>query len=98
METVIINAKMKKGKKTEFLQTMESLKDLVQNHCCEFEMKLNSKHVLIRITFENEDDLKNKFSSSEFHILKGSLVSLCDDVTVRINDAHVNNGLASLDQ
>jgi hypothetical protein len=98
METVIIKAKIEKRKKTEFLQTMESLKDLIQNHCCEFEMKLNSKNLLIQIIFENEDDLKNKFSRPEFHILKGALISLCDDVTLNINDIRVNNGLASLNQ
>ncbi len=96
METVIIKARLEERKRTEFLQTMESLKELVQNNCCEFEIELNRKNLLIRITFENENDLKNRFSSSEFHILKGSLISLCDDVTVKINDTYVNDGLASL--
>ena len=62
METVVIKAKIEERKKTEFLQTMESLKELVQNNCCEFEIELNSKSLLIQITFENEDDLKNRFS------------------------------------
>jgi len=96
METVLIKARLKERKRTEFLQTMESLKELVQNHGCTFEVKLTNKNLLLRITFENEDDLKNRFSSSEFHILKGSLISLCDDVTVQINDTYVNNGLENL--
>ncbi len=98
METVIIKARLEERKKTEFLQTMESLKELVQNHCCKFEFKLTNKNLLLRITFENEDELKNRFSSPEFHILKGALFSLCDNVTVKINNIQANDGLASLDQ
>ncbi len=96
METVIIKARLEERKRTEFLQTMESLKELVQNNCCEFEIELNGKNLLLRITFENENDLKNRVSSSEFHILKGALVSLCDEVTVSINNSFVKDGLASL--
>ena len=96
METVTIKAIIRERKKTEFLQTMESLKKPVQNNCCDFEMELNSKNLTIQLTFENETNLKDKFSSSEFHILKGALISLCDDVTVKINDTQVTNGLASL--
>jgi len=91
METVIINATINEKKKTEFFQTIESLKSLVKNYCNELETIISEDNNLsIRITFSNHDEMENNFYNAEFNILKGSVMSLCKNVNIKINDVNVS--------
>jgi hypothetical protein len=91
METVIINATISDNKQAEFFQTIESLKSLVKNYCDEFETIISKDNNLsIRITFSNHDEMENNFYNSEFNILKGSVISLCNDISIKINDVSLS--------
>ncbi|HEX9252325.1 MAG TPA: hypothetical protein VF870_08790 [Ignavibacteriaceae bacterium] len=91
METVIINATINKNKKTEFFQTIESLKSLVKNYCNELETIISEDNNLsIRITFSDHDEMENNFYNAEFNILKGSVMSLCKNVNIKINDVNLS--------
>jgi len=91
METVIINATINEKKKTEFFQTIESLKSLVKNYCNELETIISEDNNLsIRITFSNHDEMENNFYNAEFNILKGSVMSLCKNVNIKINDVNLS--------
>ena len=91
METVIINAKISESKKAEFFQTIESLKSLVKNYCNEFETIISKDNDLsIRITFSNHDEMENNFYNAEFNILKGSVISLCKNVSIRVKDVSIS--------
>jgi len=91
METVIINATINENKKAEFFQTIESLKSLVKNYCNEFETIISKDNNLsIRITFSNHDEMENNFYNAEFNILKGSVISLCNDISIKINDVSLS--------
>jgi len=91
METVIINATINEKKKTEFFQTIESLKSLVKNYCNELETIISEDNNLsIRITFSNHDEMENNFYNAEFNILKGSVMSLCKNVSIKINDVNLS--------
>jgi len=91
METVIINATINEKKKTEFFQTIESLKSLVKNYCNELETIISEDNNLsIRITFSDHDEMENNFYNAEFNILKGSVMSLCKNVNIKINDVNVS--------
>jgi hypothetical protein len=91
METVTISAKISEKKKVEFYQTMESLKMLVKNYCNELELDFSpDNNLTIKIDFNSMDELKSNFYNNEFNILKGSVRSLCDHVSVKINDVVTN--------
>ena len=91
METVIINATINEKKKTEFFQTIESLKSLVKNYCNEIETIISEDNNLsIRITFSDHDEMENNFYNAEFNILKGSVMSLCKNVNIKINDVNLS--------
>jgi hypothetical protein len=91
METVIINATINEKKKTEFFQTIESLKSLVKNYCNELETIISEDNNLsIRITFSDHDEMENNFYNAEFNILKGSVMSLCKNVNIKINDVNLS--------
>jgi hypothetical protein len=91
MESVIINAKISSKKKSEFFHTTESLKSILQKFCDKLEIKIDSKNNLeIFIGFESKTQLENYYSRNEFNILKGSVMSLCDDVEIKIENAIVS--------
>ena len=91
METVTISAKIIAKNKVEFYQTMESLKVLVKNYCNEFDLDVSpDNNLTIKIDFNSMDEFKSNFHNNEFNILKGSVRSLCDDVSVKINDVVTN--------
>ena len=90
MEIVTINARINKKKKAEFFQTMESLKSLVIKYCNDFKTEINpDDKLVIRITFAGKDELEKNFHNAEFNILKGTVRSLCDNVSYKINDMSV---------
>jgi hypothetical protein len=94
MDTVIIKAKIKKRKQTEFYQTMESIKDLLKNKCSGFKLeRKNSKHINIRISFDNTNELERNINGAEFNILKGALMSLCTDVEIIQNEKQLNQNI-----
>lgn len=91
METVTISARISEKNKVEFYQTMESLKSLVKNYCSEFELDVSLENNLtIKIVFDNMDVLQRNFHNNEFNILKGSLRSLCDNISIKINEVIMN--------
>jgi hypothetical protein len=91
METVTISARINEKKIVEFYQTMESLKTLVKNYCNEFELDVSlDNNLTIKIDFNSMDELKSNFNNNEFNILKGSVRSLCDHLSVKINDVNTN--------
>ena len=87
MDNVLLRAKIKNRKQTEFFQTMESMKDLLKNKCSGFELESkNSKHINIKILFDDTSKLEENIISTEFNILKGALMSLCTDVEIIRNE------------
>ena len=87
MDTVLIKAKIKNSKQTEFFQTMESIKELLKNKCSGFKMNTkNNKNVSIRISFDGTNKLERNINGAEFNILKGALTSLCTDVEIIQNE------------
>ena len=87
MDTVLIKAKIKNSKQTEFFQTMESIKELLKNKCCGFKMNTkNNKNVSIRISFDDTNKLEKNINGAEFNILKGALTSLCTNVEIIQNE------------
>ena len=90
METVTICASINEKKKAEFFQTMESLTGLVESQCNDLDIRVNDDNsLIIKITFDDKDQMERNFYTNEFNILKGSLRSLCDDVQIQINHAFV---------
>jgi len=86
METVVISASISDKKKSEFFQVMESLKTLVKKYCKKFEIKVaEDNSMIIRIIFDKKEDLEKNFYNKEFTILKGSVRSLCNNVSIEIN-------------
>ena len=94
MDTVLIKAKIKNRKQTEFFQTMESIKDLLINKCSGFKMNTkNNKNVSIRISFDDTNKLEKNINGAEFNILKGALTSLCTDVEIIQNEKQLNQNI-----
>ena len=88
MESVIINARISSKKKAEFFHTTESLKPILNKFCEKLEINIDSKNnVEIHIEFKDKEQLENYHSRNEFSILKGSVMSLCDDVEIKIDSA-----------
>lgn len=86
MAVVLINAKIKQRKQTEFFQTIESIKNLLKNKCNDFTMECkNNKNVRIKISFDDIVEQEENFSGAEFDILKGALFSLCHDIEINQN-------------
>ena len=55
------------------------------------DINIDSKNnVEIHIDFKNKEQLENYHSRNEFNILKGSVMSLCDDVEIKIGNALVS--------
>lgn len=91
METVTISARISAKKKAEFFQTTESLKPLINKYCNDLKINVDSDDNLdIQILFESKDQLENYFNRNEFNILKGSVMSLCNNIKFKINNAVVN--------
>jgi hypothetical protein len=92
MEIVMISGKIKEKKKAEFFHTTESLKPSVNKYCNDLKINIDSDNNLnIRIVFEDNYQLENYYNRAEFDILKGSVKSLCDDISIKINDKTINN-------
>ena len=90
MEILTISARIIEKKKSEFYQTMESLKSLVKKYCNEFETQVDSENnLVIRITFNSKEEIEKNFSNNEFNILKGTVRSLCKNISYKINDVSV---------
>jgi len=88
MESVIINARISSKKKAEFFHTTESLKAILKKFCEILDINIDSKNnVEIHIDFKDREQLENYHSRNEFSILKGSVMSLCYDVEIKIGDA-----------
>ncbi len=86
METVTITAKILEKKKIEFFQTMESLKSLVKSFCSELDIKFSGDNdVLILIQFEGKEQMDRNFNNAEFNILKGTVKSLCRNISINFN-------------
>jgi hypothetical protein len=91
MESVNINARISSKKKAEFFHTTESLKPILYKFCDHLEIHIDSKNnVEIHIEFKNKEQLENYHSRNEFNILKGTVMSLCDDVEIKMGDAQVS--------
>ena len=91
MNTITISARISQKNKVEFFQTMESLKSLVKNYCNELETNIDSdNNLMIRISFSSEVELKNNFDNPEFNILKGTVRSLCEHVSITVDDEVAN--------
>lgn len=91
MESVIINARISSKKKAEFFHTTESLKPILNKFCEKLEINIDSKNnVEIHIEFKSKEQLENYHSRNEFSILKGSVMSLCDDVEIKIGNTLVS--------
>jgi len=91
METVTIRARISAKKKAEFFQTTESLKPLIIKYCNDLKINVDSNNNLdIKIVFEGKEQLENYFQKNEFNILKGSVISLCENIHIKINDMVVN--------
>jgi hypothetical protein len=87
METVVIDARISSKKKAEFFHTTESLKPILNKFCEKLEINIDSKNnVEIHIEFKDREQLENYHSRNEFIILKGSVMSLCDDVEIKIGN------------
>jgi hypothetical protein len=94
MDTLLIKAKIKNRKQTEFFQTMESIKDLFKKKGIDFELKnRNNKNINIRILFGDTSELEKNINSAEFNILKGALISLCTDVEIIQNEKQLNQNI-----
>jgi len=94
MDTLLIKAKIKNRKQTEFFQTMESIKDLFKKKGSDFELKnRNNKNINIRILFDDTSELEKNINSAEFNILKGALMSLCTDVEIIQNEKQLNQNI-----
>ena len=92
MEILTISARIIEKKIGEFYQTMESLKSLVKKYCNEFETHVDfQNNLVIRITFNSKEEMENNFSNNEFNILKGTIRSLCDNISYNINDVSVKS-------
>ena len=90
MDTITISARINEKKKAEFYHTMESLKSLVNEYCNEIETEINpDNNLVIRITFNNKTDMEKIFSNNEFNILKGTIRSLCDNISYKFGDVSV---------
>ncbi|MEJ2281805.1 MAG: hypothetical protein P8X97_07890 [Candidatus Bathyarchaeota archaeon] len=88
MESIIINARINSKKKVEFFHTTESLKPILNKFCEILDINIDSKNnVEIHIDFKDREQLENYHSRNEFSILKGSVMSLCYDVEIKIGDA-----------
>jgi len=88
MESVIINARISSKKKAEFFHTTESLKQILNKFCEILDINIDSKNnVEIHIDFKDREQLENYHSRNEFSILKGSVMSLCYEVEIKIGDA-----------
>lgn len=82
MSTVSIRGKLSKNKKAEFYLTIETIKDLIEKNCKEFNYELSEDNKLeIKIEFANHESYKN-FDNLEFSILRGSIRNLCEDVEI----------------
>lgn len=91
MESVIINARISSKKKAEFFHTTESLKPILNKFCDMLDINIDPKNnVEIHIEFKDKEQLENYHSRNEFSILKGTVISLCDDVEIKIGDALVS--------
>jgi hypothetical protein len=91
MESVIINARISDKKKAEFFHTTESLKPILNKFCENLDINIDLKNnVEINIEFKDKEQLENYHSRNEFSILKGSVMSLCDDVEIKIGNALVS--------
>ncbi|MDZ7624374.1 MAG: hypothetical protein U5J96_08035 [Ignavibacteriaceae bacterium] len=87
MEIVTISAAIQEKRKIEFFQTIEPLKSLVKNYCQKLEIEVSPENNLqINISFESKKEMEKNFNNNEFNILKGTVRSLCDNVTIMIND------------
>lgn len=90
MEIVTINAAIQEKRKIEFFQTIEPLKSLVKNYCQKLEIEFSPKNNLqIKIGFESKKEMEKNFNNNEFNILKGTVRSLCDNVSISVNDIKV---------
>ncbi|MCK5703364.1 MAG: hypothetical protein KAI29_19530 [Cyclobacteriaceae bacterium] len=90
MDTITISARINEKKKAEFYHTMESLKSLVNEYCNEIETEINpDNNLVIRITFNSKAEIEKNFSNNEFNILKGTVRSLCKNISYKINDVSV---------
>jgi hypothetical protein len=88
MESVNISAKISSKKKAEFFHTTESLKQILNNFCETLHINIDPKNnVEIRIEFKDREQLENYHSQNEFSILKGTVMSLCDNVEIKIDSA-----------
>lgn len=86
MKEVLISANISEKKKSEFFQSMESLKSLVKSYCKKLEIRVSEdNNIAIRIIFNKKEDLEKNFYNKEFNILKGSVRSLCNNVNIEIN-------------
>ena len=86
MHTVTINSIFRKKNKTELYQTLESLKSAIKANCKDLELKISpDNNLLIKITFENQESFEKNFFNNEFNILKGTVRSLCDNVSIKVN-------------
>ncbi len=91
MESVIINARISSKKKAEFFHTTESLKPILNKYCDMLDFNIDPlNYVDIHIDFKVLEQLDNYHSRNEFSILKGTVISLCDVVVIKIGDALVS--------
>lgn len=87
MKTVFINARITEDKISEFFQVMEPLKVLIKCYCKELDINVAiDNNLIIRIIFDNWGSIKDFFNIKEFSILKGIVISLCNNVKISIND------------
>jgi len=92
METVTISARINEKKKVEFYQTMEALKTLIKKYCNDLEVEVHPDNSLfLRITFANKEELEKNINIAEFNILKGTVRSLCENVSISFNDNSIQS-------
>lgn len=83
MTEVLINAKIRQRKQAELFQTVESIKGLLLRKCSHFDIDyMKNRNLKIKIIFNGSTDTEKIFNGMEFNILKGALLSLCDDVNI----------------
>ena len=98
MKKLELVVSLKRSKSKEFKQSLEILKDKIEEHSTSFDIDEldDALSLSLLVHWETAVQMRQELQSDEFKILSGAINSLCEKTIIRLDDKQVGNHISNL--
>ena len=98
MKKLELVVSLKRSKSKEFKQSLEILKDKIEEHSTSFDIDEleDALSLSLLVHWETEVQMRQELQSDGFKILSGAINSLCEKTIIRLDDVLIGNHISRI--